>query len=447
MSHPLPEAFKIQMQEMLGEEYPGFEATLLHRDVPVSVRRNPFKKGIFPYRGTPVPWCGEGVYLPERPVFALDPLWHAGAYYVQEASSMFTAYVLAHAGLPTRPLRILDLCAAPGGKSTLLASVMPEGSLLVANEPVAARQAVLRENLLRFGHPAVVVTQKDPGDFSDFEGFFDVVLVDAPCSGEGLFRKDEAARAEWSPEHVRFCALRQKRIMGAAFPLLAPGGLLLYATCTYNREEDEGIAGFISGSGLEKVTLEIPASWNIPAQETGWKFFPHRNEGEGFFLAGFRNVSGGLRKEPPAVKSRPVKEKADLETRLRAPFELDWFSEKEGWTAFPSAHVPALKMLQKSLRVRHYGTGTGIYKGKDFIPSQELAWSVFVNRDLFPGVELDRDQALSYLRRQDLKIPGNAAQLGWQLFTYLDVPLGWAKWLPGRINNYYPVEWRLRMQG
>ncbi len=205
-----------------------------------SVRLNPRKAAAPSFIQTgAVPWCGAGRYLSERPVFTLDPLFHAGAYYVQEASSMFVQHAVESlVDLNGPALRVLDLCAAPGGKSTLLAGLLRDEDLLVSNEVIQARAAILAENMSRWGQMNTWVSQNDPKDFAALGAYFDIMLIDAPCTGSGLWRKDEAAMDEWSPEHVKLCSERQKRIVADALPALKPGGLLLYATCSYSPEEN-----------------------------------------------------------------------------------------------------------------------------------------------------------------------------------------------------------------
>ncbi|MEO6758980.1 MAG: RsmB/NOP family class I SAM-dependent RNA methyltransferase, partial [Saprospiraceae bacterium] len=236
----LPPPFERQMQVLLGAAWPNFAAAL-GTPAPVSIRLNPAKHLPEPLLPTEaaVPWHPQGRYLAERPVFTLDPGFHAGGYYVQEASSMFLYEALRQTVDFSKKLNVLDLCAAPGGKSTLLADLVGPDSLLVANELIRSRVNSLRENLEKWGAPNVAVTSGEAGDFAGLEGFFDLIVADAPCSGEGLFRKDPAAMGEWSPAAVELCSLRQQRILSEVLPALAPGGILVYSTCTYNTAENE----------------------------------------------------------------------------------------------------------------------------------------------------------------------------------------------------------------
>ncbi len=278
-----PAEFINGMRESLGPLRADRILSALSREPEVSVRVNPFKFSLGDLRthfgalaGDAVPWAPEeGFYLNGRPSFTLDPLFHCGAYYVQEASSMYAGSLfeqaLQHIGRRTG-LRVLDLCAAPGGKTTQLLSHLDETSLLVANEVVPARATVLAENVARWGCSNVAVTQSDPSAFPAMRAYFDVVVADAPCSGEGMFRKDERAVAEWSPDTVRLCAARQRRILGDVWPALMPGGFLIYSTCTFNRSEDEDNVDWIC-SELKGSCLEMR------------HFYPGEDRGEGFFAA------------------------------------------------------------------------------------------------------------------------------------------------------------------
>src|SRR5574344_2855112 len=252
----LPEKFSSYTAELFGKE--SYESFLraLEEDAPVSVRLNPVKSFGFQEEGK-VPWCEQGYYLSERPTFTFDPLFHSGCYYVQEASSMFLDAVLRH--YVSRPVRMLDLCAAPGGKSTLACSALPEGSLLVANELIRSRAQILSENLIKWGYPNCIATNNDPKDFSFLRGFFDLIIVDAPCSGEGMFRKDANALQEWSPENVDLCSKRQLRILYDIWDCLAPEGTLIYSTCTFNeRENEDVVARFISenNESCKRINLD-----------------------------------------------------------------------------------------------------------------------------------------------------------------------------------------------
>ena len=292
MNLPIP--FVEYTRRLLGNE--AFEQFVVALDEvpPVSVRFNPKKQINSTVHKESVLWCNEGYYLDQRLTFTFDPLFHAGCYYVQEASSMFVEQVLRNYTADT-PLRMLDLCAAPGGKSTHARSVLPAGSLLVANEVMRNRSQILAENLIKWGYPEVVVTNNDPSDFTQLTAYFDVILTDVPCSGEGMFRKDPVAIDEWSVENVETCWQRQRRIIKDIWPALKPGGILIYSTCTYNTlENEENVQWIIDNFGAEVLSIPTPDEWNITGNLlTGadfpvYRFIPSRTRGEGFFLAAIR---------------------------------------------------------------------------------------------------------------------------------------------------------------
>lgn len=443
------------MQALLGDTYPAFEAAL-QQPPPVSVRANPFKTAaeghlLFPH-AEPVPWCRGGWYLPERPVFTLDPRFHAGAYYVQEASSMFLCEALRQVADVSRPLRVLDLCAAPGGKSTLIASLLHPDSLLVANEVVRQRTAVLRENLEKWGCPNTAVTSAGASDFADLEDWFDVVMTDAPCSGEGLFRKDPDAVREWSLPHVEACAVRQRDILAGAVAALKPGGVLLYSTCTYNRSENENNTAWLAEAhGLEPLRLSIPDEWGIEITDGGYRFFPHRLRGEGFFLAVFRKNAGPSRVmgTPTGFRSlQPLPKNLlpEVQARLRPEADLRFFQTPTGDVlALPAALEGAYRVLDQALKNKWFGLHLGQFKGRDLVPDHALALSHAASPTL-PAVELAHEQALLFLKKENFDLPAGAPAKGWALARYEGLNLGWLKVLPNRWNNYLPQERRIRMQ-
>ena len=468
---PLPAAFREQMQQQLGTEYPAFEESLgvftAGTLPPVSIRLNPRKPAYDTAGLEPVPWCENGFYLPQRPVFTLDPLFQAGAYYVQEASSMLLAEAVRqtvgkrtpYAGQP--PLRALDLCAAPGGKSTLLASALPAHSVLVCNEVIRTRIPILRENMDKWGYANVVVSQHDPADFAPLAGYFDLVLVDAPCSGEGLFRKDPAAVGEWSPEQVAVCALRQKRIVSAAMPLVADGGWLIYCTCTYNDAENLETVRFLSENGFTNYPLSLPdgaENWGLVERavgdSVGYQCYPHRVRGEGFFISIFRRktaVSPPVSRNRGFRSARPVhrKQVGTLRTYLRNPDAFSFWEKPNGNVlAVPLALEKDLVLLDTVLKNKGLGLDMGQFKGSDFLPAHALALSTELadssDRTNLPTVALTRDEALQYFKKENILL-APATPKGWLLATYQGLPLGWMKNLGNRINNYLPKDWRIRM--
>lgn len=457
----LPSQFAERTRALMGEENYRLLENALQGDAPVSVRVNRDKHDV-PVSGEQVPWSSSGVYLGERPTFTFDPLFHAGCYYVQEASSMFVEQVLRT--YVTRPVVMLDLCAAPGGKSTDARSVLPEGSLLVANEVMRNRVQILAENLMKWGNAEVVVTNNDPADFTGLTDLFDVILTDVPCSGEGMFRKDQVAVDEWSVDNVQICWQRQRRILADIWPALKPGGLLIYSTCTYNKEEDEeNVAWIASELGAEILDVPVQPEWGITGNLIGedfpvYRFLPHQTRGEGFFLAALRksgaSTPSGRRDDKMSGKKEKKKEgKGGKQQAMSVPKEAkswlqqpdDFLLEVKGTNviAFPKAHAEEYALLQHSLRVVHAGVGIGEMKGKDLVPSHSLAMSTAFEKEAFPKAELSYEQAIAYLRKEAVVLDA-AVPKGYVLLTYKDVPLGFAKNIGNRANNLYPQEWRIR---
>ena len=454
----LPQSFVERTRQLLGDEqYPLFEQAL-GTEVPVSIRPNRMKCNL-PVAGEPVPWAPSGVYLEKRPTFTFDPLFHAGCYYVQEASSMFVERVLRE--YVQEPVVMLDLCAAPGGKSTLCRSALPEGSLLVANEVMRNRSQILAENLMKWGHPEVVVTNNDPADFTDLTHLFDVILTDVPCSGEGMFRKDQVAVDEWSLENVDICWQRQRRILSDIWPALKPGGLLIYSTCTFNREEDEDNVAWIARElGADMLEVPVEEAWGITGNLIGdsfpvYRFLPHKVKGEGFFLAILRKHAGEVETVEPRAEK---KKKGGKDVKGKAP-QLSVPKEAKDWLqipgdyqltingtnvqAFPKLHETVYTLLQQYVKVIHAGITLGEMKGKDLIPHHSLAMSTALANDAFPKAEVTYEQAIAYLRKESLVLDAGVPR-GYVLLTYQNIPLGFMKNIGNRANNLYPQEWRIR---
>ena len=295
MIDTFPTAFESRMRYSLGSAWDLFASA--HKvSLPVTIRINP-EKYKTSQETRAVPWSAYGRYLPERPVFTLDPFFHAGAYYVQEASSMFLEQAFTQIADPKQPLMVLDLCAAPGGKSTPLLSLINQKSLLVADAVIRSRAITLQENIQKWGNSNVVVTNNDPQDFQRLEGLFDMIIIDAPCSGEGLFRKDPRAIKEWSPDQVALCSKRQRRIVADIWPTLKEDGILIYSTCTYNTlENEENLKWLKSSCDVAFLPLQLEDGWGIEtiAQDgiVGYRFYPHRVDGEGLFMAVMRKKEG-----------------------------------------------------------------------------------------------------------------------------------------------------------
>jgi 16S rRNA C967 or C1407 C5-methylase (RsmB/RsmF family)/NOL1/NOP2/fmu family ribosome biogenesis protein len=450
----LPQAFTDQLKTQIGTEFADFEAALLQTP-PVSIRYNPRKKHAS--AGEIIPWCEEGRYLEQRPVFTLDPLFHSGAFYVQEASSMLVGYVLPQVATISKPLRVLDLCAAPGGKTTLLTSILHPDSLILANEVIKGRVMILKENVQKWGFPNVHVSNHDPEDFERLEAFFDVILIDVPCSGEGLFRKDPAAINEWSPGSVQVCAGRQKRILDAAMPLLRPSGILIYCTCTYNDIENQESGQWILDSEqFTEIKIDIPDSWGVVTKPIGYQCYPHRVKGEGFFFSVFQKQAGFETAHPYDTLPRRSKEEGFRSCkRLHAkqtPEASRWLEKPENFHFFvkPNGEVLALmdsqleevRILDNTLSAKGIGLEMGEFKGNDFIPSHALALSTALSPNIL-RLELSGNEALLFLKKENLNIE---APRGWLLVTHQGLGLGWVKGLGNRINNYLPKDWRIRME-
>ncbi len=395
-----------------------------------------------------IPWCTYGYYLSSRPSFTLDPTFHAGAYYVQEASSMFLWHALQQTiGEATKDLRVLDLCAAPGGKSTLLASYFKDG-LVVSNEVIKSRASILVENITKWGSNNVIVTNNDPSHFQSLTNFFDVIVVDAPCSGSGLFRKDNEAISEWSENNVNLCSHRQQRIIADVLPALKEGGILIYSTCSYSKQEDEDILDELSEKhGLLSIQLQLNKDWNIvetqsdSKQAYGYRFYPNLLRGEGFFIAALQKNSGG---STSFLAEQNLTKLSKNESLVIQDFAgiLDGFSlfkQGESIKAIQQQWLPSLQIIAKQLYIKKAGTELGTIKGKDVIPHHEFALSTLPTQH-FNSAEVDETNALQYLKRKDMELD---AAKGWCLVRHCGLNLGWVKVLPNRINNYYPQEWRI----
>lgn len=397
-----------------------------------------------------VRWASGAYYLSSRPSFTFDPLFHAGCYYVQEASSMFVEYALRQSVDLAKPLKVLDLCAAPGGKSTHLQSLISPDSLLVSNEVIRQRVNILKDNIVKWGAGNVVVTNNDPRDFGKLKGYFDVIVVDAPCSGSGLFRKDADAVNEWSENNVMLCSQRQQRILADVMPALKEDGVLIYSTCSYSSEEDEEIIDWLADNfSLSGIQINTPAGWNIteavsPQYNHGYRFWPHLAKGEGFFLAIFRNNEGPVYKN----KNRPVIKPV---TRQLKPVVQKW-ANVEGYElikvnnkiyCWPAVLLNDFDGLLQHLRIIYSGTLLGELIHQKLIPDHALAMSRLRHADL-ETVALEYDDAITYLKKQNFE--ATIAKPGWQLVTYETQCLGWINALHSRINNYYPKEMRILKQ-
>lgn len=443
-----PAAFLHRMEAQLGEEYEAFVSALTI-DPSISLRTNPRKMQAAPALSS-VPWARDAYYLPERPVFTFDPLWHAGAYYVQEASSMLVEQALRQHVDLDQSLRVLDLCAAPGGKSTHLQSLISQQSLLLSNEVIRSRARILRENMIRWGAPNVIVTNNDPDDFAALPGFFDLIVVDAPCSGEGLFRKDASAIEQWNSTNLQICVDRQRRILASIWESLKPGGLLVYSTCTYHpAENEENLVWLRQRTDFENLTLDLSSDWGFRTVEaagiTGYQALPHRVRGEGFFLALLRKTSGST-EEPASVRKPKLERLSRRDREGLAPWlsteNVQWGQLEDKVFAFPETQAEVWESIYDRMSVVSGGLLVAERKKKGFVPSHRLAMSQWLRKEAFSEGALSQEEALHYLKRDPLN---TRFDNGWVLTTFEDIPLGWLKQIGHRSNNYYPQEWRIKM--
>ncbi|MFV0379149.1 MAG: methyltransferase RsmF C-terminal domain-like protein [Mangrovibacterium sp.] len=443
---PWPADFMVRIREQFPGAAELFIAAL-EQNARISVRLNPAKFTAKPH-GEQVPWCNEAYFLPERPTFALDPLWHVGTYYVQEASSMFLEQAFRQVKVEG-PKMVLDLCAAPGGKSTHLNSLLGKNDLLVSNEVIRARVQVLIENLSKWGYPNAVITNADPKQFGELEGLFDVLVIDAPCSGEGLFRRNPEAANEWNTENARLCAVRQRRILADSWPCLKSGGYLIYSTCTFNPAENEDNLQWLRQQcGFESIRLPLQSEWQVDELETegiyGYRFLPHKVQGEGFFISILKKTEATV----------PIRFPKKFATRLQNPPKstTHWvinpanklfFQHQDQLKFIPANWENEILMLFEKLNVVKAGVHFATLKKNDLLPEHELAMSTELVADSFDRVELSHEDALRFLGRDNFQLPH--AGSNWELACFGGLPLGFLKNLGNRFNNYYPKEWRLRM--
>lgn len=419
----LPKEFEEYTRSLMGEELYSKLISGLAATPPVSIRLNPFKVAKDAYledeeqlnglQLTPVPWAKDGYLLSERPSFTLDPLFHAGAYYVQEASSMFLDFIIRQ--LIKEPVTMLDLCAAPGGKTTCAMAALPEGSILYSNEPIRTRANILAENVMKFGHPDIIVTNNYAKDYAKAKKTFDVILTDVPCSGEGMFRKDPNAINEWSTSNVDSCWKIQRSIVEDIWQCLKPGGILIYSTCTFNAHEDEeNVQWIIDNLGADPIALEgVKEEWNITGALKGnlpvYRFIPGKTKGEGLFMAVMRKKGEPTQGSTPTILKKERK----------------------------------ISMKEKGLKVMTHGINPPTQKGKKTIPDISLALSINQKENDYPHIDVDRQTAINYLRREAITLPADTPR-GIVTITYKGLGLGFANNIGNRANNLYPQEWRIK---
>jgi NOL1/NOP2/fmu family ribosome biogenesis protein len=356
-------------------------------------------------------------------------------------------------------IKALDLCASPGGKTTLLSDFLPQGSLLVANEAIRSRVGALTENVTKWGNPNVLVTHNDPKDFAPLSGFFDAIFVDAPCSGEGMFRKDKSAAAAWSEAGVQLCRERQRRIVADVWSALKADGYLIYTTCTFNAQEnEENVLWMMRELGASSVSVELKKEWgvtptselqlNLAEEVHGYRFFPHKALGEGFFVAALQKNSEDEQNLPLRKRSKAVAAKANVPHEIRQwllhPDDFAFACKENHVAAIPAGACQSRDLLSKVLHVVQAGVSVAEIKGRDYVPCAALALSTALNPDAFPTVDLDLRNAQLFLKKEN--VAGTPQRKGFELVRYGGLPLGFIKNLGDRCNNLYPQEWRIRMR-
>jgi 16S rRNA C967 or C1407 C5-methylase (RsmB/RsmF family)/NOL1/NOP2/fmu family ribosome biogenesis protein len=434
---PLPASFVQRIVTQLPDADVLFRQ--LDDEAATSIRLHPIKQQFADElpQGKEVPWNIHGRYLSERPKFSHDPSYHAGLYYPMEASSMFLSFVLQEIQLPEDAL-LLDLCAAPGGKSLILKDAFPE-QLLVSNEIDAKRVHVLKENAIRWGTENHVIIQSDAPRLQRSDLQFDLILVDAPCSGEGLFRKDKKSRTEWTAEKAAGCAVRQSVILDDVVPMMADGGWLIYSTCTFNPDENmQQVNRLVDEFGLESVPLKIDSTWGIETLDNGrgYQFWPHRVAGEGFFISLLRKRGESEQKELPIGKvkneSFPFLPFMDFSESIIQKWE-------QTYVVFSTQELGVVKALTGHGNIVKKGLTLGELKGKDFLPAHDLSANPKV-KDFPNRMTLSQTEALDYLR-------GNALQLdcpnGPVLLTFNGLGMGFGKSNGRRVNNLLPKHLRI----
>jgi 16S rRNA C967 or C1407 C5-methylase (RsmB/RsmF family)/NOL1/NOP2/fmu family ribosome biogenesis protein len=449
----LPVAFLNSLQGIPGFEEQAFKEAHAAGEQVTSIRINPGKQfnihdAEFKIEG-PVPWSRNSYYLKERPSFTFDPLFHAGCYYVQDASGMFLEQALEQTVDLSQPLKVLDLCGAPGGKSTHIQSLISPESLLISNEVIKSRGRILTDNIIKWGCDNVIVTNNDPRDFQMLPNYFDVIVIDVPCSGSGLFRKDHDAIREWSINNVQLCSQRQQRILSDVLPALKKDGILIYSTCSYSKEEDEDIVDWLADEfGVCSCKLAIENNSGIVEVEStmkkvfAYRFFPDKVKGEGFFISVFRKSEGN-----GEIKLKS-KYKLSGISKNEIPLVQSWVKKtdryllKENNTVFAMQQgmLNDLILFLERFRVEYFGTRLGELVRDKLVPGHALAMSPLA-ADSVQRNELNYEQSIIYLKRKDIRIA--TKNKGWQIVCYQGYPLGWINSLTNRINNYYPKELRI----
>ena len=425
----IPQALIDSLQDVKGFDHDSFIQAHEQGEIPTSIRLNPFKlSDKWASENSVNPFSEFGKYVSKLPNFNADPLFHAGTYSVQEANSMSLESILRNTVDLSKDLRILDLCASPSGKNTHIASLITPESILVSNEVISTRSDILSDNMTKLGTMNTIVTSNDPKDFGKLSGFFDVVIIDPPNSGSGLFRKNPEAIKDWSLENIALFAQKQKRIITDIWSCLKEGGILIYSTSSYSPAENEEVMDWVCEKFGAKV-VDIPL-----------RFYPNE-KGEGFFISALKKNNS--EKETYVRSGRPIKNNSRRTQRevfrswIKDIDNYNWYDVKDEFFLINAEHEYLVNVLQSYLHIRKAGVKMGKIAGKDLIPDHQLALSLYLT-DNINRVELTQEEALKYLRREDFTL--DKAQKGWSLMTFENFGLGWAKILPNRINNYYPKE-------
>ncbi len=449
----IPQSFKDRMDKQLEGRAEAFYQSL---DLPAStaIRLNKAKEGsevLSDVDKSVIPWSHHALQLKSRPSFTLDPDFHAGRYYVQESSSMVLYHVLTQLFKNDKAeLKMLDLCGAPGGKSTTILDFLGGEGSLITNEVIQNRVRPLIDNIMKWGYNNTIVTNNDPSAFARFHGLkFDCIVVDAPCSGEGMFRKDPKAISEWSEEHVHHCAVRQRRILQDISQSLKENGYLIYSTCTYNEAENiDNVAWAAQEFDLDHITIEMDSNWGIETikkgDAVGYQFYPHNVSGEGFFIAILKSKTGSddYQKVIPKLRSPERSEMTIIEDWIDTDNIQIGIANNNDVYVYNDPTFELINLVIGDLKVRYSGVKLGTINKSIIIPDHALALSHTLNIKS-NRVELSKEDAITFLRKDLAKIDSD--KRGWILLTYNGFGLGWIKNLGNRINNYLPNEWRIRM--
>lgn len=443
----LPSEFKEIVSQQLGKYFSEF-SDAFNDSAPTSIRLNTSKIRELPFSNAQkIEWAQDGYYLDARPSFTLDPLFHGGAYYVQEASSMILEEFIKQLDIPDKPI-VLDLCAAPGGKSTHLSSIIDNNGLLVCNEVIRSRADILTYNMTKWGFPNVLVSNNDPSTFEKLAGLFDLILVDAPCSGEGLFRKDAKASEHWSLSAVQTCSARQKRILHSAETALSKNGFLVYSTCTYNDKENmANVLWMQEELNLKSLPFRDIERFGLVEKSQkgcfGYQCYPHRVNGEGFFIS-ILTKSEGVPFKIPSDKKKTKSIDTPVDQWIDIPFEyIQTYDQNKQICIIPAEYEHIFRHLNKVMRVKKMGTSIGTKIKNKLIPSHDLAMSNLLKFS-YPKTSLNRDQALGFLKKEKVEI--ETSHIGWNAVIFEGLPLGWIKNIGKRYNNYFPSTQRILMR-